>query len=91
MGRELDGNEPKHCLEGTKGPVIMQELGAETKLAENQFLIPKRRYNAFIGTDLIFLLNAFKADTLILTGADTNVCIHYTGADAHQYDFRIKV
>ena len=91
IGREMDGNEPKHCLEGTKGPVIMQELGAETKLAENQFLVPKRRYSAFIGTDLIFLLNAFKADTLILTGAATNVCVHYTGADAHQYDYRIKV
>jgi nicotinamidase-related amidase len=91
MGRELDGNEPKHCLEGTKGPVLMEELGAEGKLAENQFLVPKRRYSAFIGTDLIFLLNAFKADTLILTGAATNVCVHYTGADAHQYDYRIKV
>jgi nicotinamidase-related amidase len=91
MGRELDGNEPEHCLEGTKGPVLMEELGAEGKLAENQFLVPKRRYSAFIGTDLVFLLNAFKADTLILTGAATNVCVHYTGADAHQYDYRIKV
>jgi nicotinamidase-related amidase len=91
MGRELDGNEPKHCLEGTKGPVLMEELGAEGKLAENQYLVPKRRYSAFIGTDLVFLLNAFKADTLILTGAATNVCVHYTGADAHQYDYRIKV
>lgn len=90
MGRELDGNEPRHCIDGTKGPVTMEELGAD-KLEENQFLVPKRRYSAFIGTDLIFLLNAFKADTLILTGAATNVCVHYTGADAHQYDYRIKV
>jgi biuret amidohydrolase len=90
MGRELDGNEPRHCIDGTKGPVTMEELGAD-KLQENQFLVPKRRYSAFIGTDLIFLLNAFKADTLILTGAATNVCVHYTGADAHQYDYRIKV
>jgi nicotinamidase-related amidase len=26
-----------------------------------------------------------------LTGATTNVCVHYTGADAHQNDYRIKV
>ena len=90
MGRELDGNEPRHCIDGTKGPATMEELGADN-LAENQYLVPKRRYSAFIGTDLIFLLNAFKADTLILTGAATNVCVHYTGADAHQYDYRIKV
>lgn len=90
MGRELDGNEPRHCIDGTKGPVTMEELGADD-LADNQYLVPKRRYSAFIGTDLIFLLNAFKADTIILTGAATNVCVHYTGADAHQYDYRIKV
>jgi hypothetical protein len=35
MGRELDGNEPKHCLEGTKGSVLMEEFGAEGKPAEN--------------------------------------------------------
>lgn len=90
MGRELDGDEPKHCLEGTKGPLLLEELGID-KLEENQYLVSKRRYSAFIGTDLTFLLNALKADTLILTGASTNVCVHYTGADAHQYDYKIRV
>lgn len=90
MGRELDGNEPRHCLEGTKGSKIMEQLGSD-KLEGNQYLLEKRRYSAFIGTELPFLLNAFGADTLILTGAATNVCVHYTGADAHQYDYKIKV
>jgi biuret amidohydrolase len=90
MGRELDGDEPRHCIDDTKGTTILEELGAD-KLADNQYLVPKRRYSAFIGTDLVFLLNAFNVDTLILTGAATNVCVHYTGADAHQYDYRIKV
>ena len=61
------------------------------QLADNQYLIPKRRYSAFTGTDLTFLLNAFKADTLVLTGAAANVFVPYTGADAHQYDYKIKV
>ena len=90
MGRELDGDEPRHCIDETKGTTILEELGAD-KLADSQYLVPKRRYSAFIGTDLVFLLNAFQADTLVLTGAATNVCVHYTGADAHQYDYRIKV
>lgn len=90
MGRELDGDEPKHCLEGTKGSLLLEELGIDN-LEENQYIVPKRRYSAFIGTDLTFLLNALKADTLILTGASTNVCVHYTGADAHQYDYKIRV
>jgi len=90
MGRELDGDEPSHCIEGTKGAEIVEDLGTD-KLAENQFIVPKRRYSAFIGTDLILLLNSLKADTLLFTGATTNVCVHYTGADAHQYDYRIRV
>jgi nicotinamidase-related amidase len=90
MGRELDGSEPTHCIEGTKGSEIVEELGTN-KLAENQFIINKRRYSAFLGTDLIHLLNGLKVDTLILSGATTNVCVHYTGADAHQYDYRIRV
>lgn len=81
---------PRTCIDETKGTTIIEELGA-INLADNQYLVPKRRYSAFIGTDLVFLLNAFKADTLVLTGAATNVCVHYTGADAHQYDYRIKV
>lgn len=91
MGRELDGDEPQHCLEGTKGPVILDEVLPGEKLGEYQYLVPKRRYSAFVNTDIMTILNAFKADTLILTGAATNVCVHYTGADAHQYDFKIKV
>jgi len=91
MGRELDGDEPEHCLEGTKGPIILDEVLPGEKLGDYQYLVPKRRYSAFVNTDIMTLLNGFKSDTLILTGAATNVCVHYTGADAHQYDFKIKV
>jgi nicotinamidase-related amidase len=91
MGRELDGDEPQHCLEGTKGPIILDEVLPGEKLGQHQYLVPKRRYSAFVNTDIMTLLNGFKADTLILTGAATNVCVHYTGADAHQYDFKIRV
>lgn len=90
MGRELDGDENAHCLEGTRGAEIVKELETHS-LADNQYIVTKRRYSAFVGTDLVFLLNGFKADTMILTGATTNVCVHYTGADAHQYDYKIKV
>ena len=91
MGRELDGDEPEHCLEGTKGPIILDEVLPGEQPREYQYLVPKRRYSAFVNTDIMTLLSGFKTDTIILTGAATNVCVHYTGADAHQLDFRIKV
>jgi nicotinamidase-related amidase len=40
---------------------------------------------------LDILFNAFKEGTLVLTRAAINVCVNYTGADAHHYDYRINV
>ncbi len=87
FGRELDGAEGVHCLEGTPGAQFLDDL----RPRENEFYIPKRRYSAFFGTDLEILLKGLKAETLILIGFLTDVCVHYTGADAHQHDYRIRV
>lgn len=90
MGRELDGNEPDHCLIGSHGVEIMEEIAPEP----GDLVVTKPRYDAFLGTDLEYVLNGLGVlpnDTLILCGDATNVCVHYTGAGAHQRDYRIKV
>lgn len=90
MGRELDGNEPDHCLIGGKGVEIHKDLTPEP----GDYLVTKARYDAFLGTDLVFLLNGLgvmPGDTLIICGVASNVCVHYTSAGAHQRDYRIKV
>ena len=51
----------------------------------------KRRYSAFFGTDLEIQLRGLHVDTLVLVGGLTDVCIHYTAADAHQWDYHIRV
>ncbi|PRC50430.1 cysteine hydrolase, partial [Mycobacterium sp. ITM-2017-0098] len=51
----------------------------------------KRRYSGFIGTDFEIVLSGLKASTLILIGGLTDVCVHYTFADAHQRDFYVRV
>jgi biuret amidohydrolase len=90
MGRELDGDEPDHCLIGSRGVEIMDEVAPEP----GDLVVRKARYNAFMGTDLVYVLNGLGVlphDTVILCGDATNVCVHYTGAAAHQHDYRIKV
>lgn len=90
MGRELDGNEPDHCIIGSRGVEIHDDI----KPLPEDYLIRKVRYDAFLGTDLSFLLNGLgilPGDTLMLCGVASNVCVHYTGAGAHQHDYRIKV
>ncbi len=57
----------------------------------DDYFIQKRRYSCFFGTEFEILLKGLKADTLILIGGHTDVCIHYTFADAHQHDYYCRV
>lgn len=87
FGRELDGAEPLHYLETWPSTEIYAELAP----IEGEFVIAKRRYSCFFGTDLEILLRGLKVDTLVLIGTLTNVCVHYTAADAHQKDYHFHV
>jgi nicotinamidase-related amidase len=87
FGRELDGAEGVHCLEGDDGT----ELWPTLVPGPGEYGIAKRRYSCFFGTDLDILLKGLGASTLVLIGGLTDVCIHYTFADAHQHDYRVRV
>lgn len=87
FGRELDGVEDIHCLEDNPLTEISDEIG----FRPDDYFIRKRRYSAFFGTDLAILLKGLKAETLVLIGGLTDVCVHYTFADAHQSDFYTRV
>lgn len=84
FGRELDGVEGVHCLEGDPATELAE--GLEPRAEE--YLIRKRRYSAFFATELDLVLSSYGAQTLILVGALTDVCVHYTFVDAHQHDYR---
>lgn len=87
IGRELDGAEGPHCIEGDP----RTEIAAGLDPRPEEFVVRKRRYSAFFGTELEIVLKGYKADTLFLVGGLTDVCIHYTAVDAHQHDYHIKV
>jgi nicotinamidase-related amidase len=87
FGRELDGEETVHCLEGE----LATELAEGIEPTPDEYLIRKRRYSAFFGTELELVLKAHAIDSLVLVGTLTDVCVHYTFADAHQHDYRCKV
>ena len=87
FGRELDGAEGIHCIEDSP----YTDYAKLTYPIQGEYLISKRRYSAFFGTDLEILLKGLHVDTLYLIGGLTDVCIHYTAVDAHQHDYHIKV
>ncbi|WP_372803286.1 cysteine hydrolase [Paracoccus seriniphilus] len=88
MGRETDGDEDIHCLDNNPLTEFAEE---ELGMLPDDYRIAKRRYSAFYGTDLEILLKGLKADTLILVGGLTDVCVHYTFVDAHQGDYFCRV
>jgi biuret amidohydrolase len=87
IGRELDGAEGPHCIEGEDGTELASWLDPQPE----EFMIRKRRYSAFFGTELEIVLKAYRAETLLLVGGLTDVCIHYTAVDAHQHDYHVRV
>lgn len=88
FGRELDGAESVHCLEGTPEADLIPEL---RPILPREYLVPKRRYSGFFGTDLDLLLRGLGARTLLMAGGLTDVCLHYTAVDAHQLDYHVRV
>ncbi|MEM7029786.1 MAG: cysteine hydrolase [Chloroflexota bacterium] len=87
FGRELDGAEDVHLLEGDPGTEIAKAVG----MRPDDYFIRKRRYSCFFGTEFEILLKGLKANTLILIGGHTDVCVHYTFVDGHQHDYFCRV
>jgi nicotinamidase-related amidase len=83
---ELDHVRP-HCIGGTPGV----ELAPPLEPTPEDYVIHKRRYSAFVGTDLDLILRDNYVDTLFLTGTKTNVCIRATAQDAFESNYRVIV
>src|ERR1700737_743756 len=81
FGRELEGAEGPRCIEGAEET----ELADGLEPTPDEYLIRKRRYSAFFATELDLVLRSLQIETLILVGALTDVCVHYTAVDAHQH------
>lgn len=78
-----------HNLMGSRGTEIIPDL-LDTK--HDLVVRNKKRYSAFFGTDLRFLLQSrLKADTLILAGINTTSCVLCTAFESTNLDFRVVI
>jgi len=77
----------EHAVQGTPGAQIVPEITPQ----EGDHKIPKRRYSSFYATGLDALLRELGADTLVLTGLVTNICIQHTAADAYYRGYTIII
>lgn len=87
FGIELEF-EPPHCLEGTPG----MELAETLDVAPGDYrILNKRRYDAFLGTDLDTLLRSLRVQSLLVAGVCTDICVASTVQHARNLDFRCYV
>jgi nicotinamidase-related amidase len=87
FGIELEF-EPPHCLEGTAG----MELAEKLEVVPGDYrVLNKRRYDAFLGTDLETLLRTLHVDNLLVAGVCTDICVASTVQHARNLDFRCYV
>ena len=84
-GIELE-YDPVHCLEGTAGCELV--AGLEVRPRDHR-IFGKRRYDAFLGTDLDLLLRGKKIENLICCGVTTHVCVMSTVFTARNLDYRV--
>lgn len=78
---------PEHCLEGTWGYQIADEI----KPLDNEIVIRKNRPSAFIGTNLDMILRSNGIRTVVVTGLITEGCVDSTARDALFRDYFVVV
>ena len=67
------------------------ELADGLEPHEGDYVLPKKRYGAFSGNDLHFLLRNLGVETLVLAGVETEICILATAFHAFNEDYRVVV
>ena len=78
----------EHAIVGTEGAQVISNI---TPDIEKDYIIPKRRYSSFTGTDLNIFLKEKKINTLVLCGISTDICVRHTSYDAYINGYNIEI
>lgn len=71
------------AVRGTPGAAVIDEL----KPAPGEYILPKIRMSAFIGTGLDLALRTLGVDVVVIAGIQTPNCIRTTAFDAMAYNY----
>ncbi len=77
----------EHNLAGSPGTQIVPELYAPSDIV----VATKKRYSAYLHTDLEFVLRDLGAKTVLLAGVNTNSCVLCTSFETVNRDFDLVV
>jgi nicotinamidase-related amidase len=75
------------CCAGTPGAAIVEELAP----LPGEYRLVKRRFSAFLNTELDLLLHRLGVTTLIIAGTQYPNCIRATAVDAFARDYEVVI
>jgi ureidoacrylate peracid hydrolase len=84
MKRLKYANEEGLCRKGTWGCEFFK-----VSPADQDIVVIKHRYSAFINTRLDSILRSLSISTLLMAGVSTNVCVESTARDGFMLDYDI--
>jgi biuret amidohydrolase len=84
-GRMADFDDTPSFVAGTPGVEIIPQLVP----AEDEPVVDKTRYSAFVNTRLESILKTWGVDTVLVSGLMTQYCSVTTARHAHDLDYRV--
>ena len=72
-------------IEGTDGAKLLSEIEVEP----TDFILIKKRYSAFFGTNLDSILDGLACKRIVVAGVNTHACVRATVIDAYQRDYDV--
>jgi nicotinamidase-related amidase len=84
-GRMGDFDDTPSFVAGTPGVEIVPQLPPR----EDEPVVDKTRYSAFVNTRLESILKTWGVDTVLITGLMTQYCSVTTARHAHDLDYRV--
>ena len=79
----------RHAMAGTRGAAVIDALAPVG--ADREFVVPKRFYGAFDGTDLEETLYDYEVEDVVIAGQHTDVGLRHTAYGAFLADLGIHV
>lgn len=80
---------PKHCVAGTEGAQVIEELSVPEDKKGQVHYIAKQRYSSFYNTNLAEQLEGI--DEVHVVGVCTNICVLYTVEELCNRDIKTVV
>lgn len=82
---------PPHCIYGSTGAAIIDELKSLVEEYSFSIRVPKNRYSGFFRTELKNILRDMDPDTVEVVGVCTHICVLYTVEELCNRDYNVVV